>query len=176
MINNLKLIRQIYGATQRDISDMLGVTRSAISQWESGTLKPSEVNLEQLSLFYGVGPEAFFEIDELGEERISLIKETAKKAKIIETKSGANKTSDFKKAFTELPIEVLIDEYMLSTKMILASSERIDLERLEIIKKINEKMGNRLSSIITLRRKEMTDSDGEDLNSLYSSLVINDEQ
>ena len=55
-MNNLKLIREIYGVTQDEISTAINVNRATISTWEnSDDKKASNANLEKLSLYYGIG-------------------------------------------------------------------------------------------------------------------------
>lgn len=58
MMNNMKLIREIYGATQNDIAKIIGVSRVTLSKWENDTEnKVPYTVLEKLSLFFGIGPE-----------------------------------------------------------------------------------------------------------------------
>ena len=61
-MNNLKSIREIYGITQDEIATAINVNRATISNWENSDEKrASNANLEKLSLFYGIGPEYFYE-------------------------------------------------------------------------------------------------------------------
>ena len=46
--------RQAAKLRQEDVAIALGVTKSAVSQWESGATKPSLVSLAKLSRLYGV--------------------------------------------------------------------------------------------------------------------------
>ncbi len=45
--NNMKKIREIYGATQEEIAKVAGVNRSTVSQWETGSMKASSSKLEK---------------------------------------------------------------------------------------------------------------------------------
>jgi len=52
--NKLKLLRQRNHYTQQEIADMLGVTRSTVSNFEIGRRKPEIDVLEKLADIYGV--------------------------------------------------------------------------------------------------------------------------
>ena len=45
-INNLKQIREIYGATQEQIARALSVNRVTVANWESGSTVASNANRE----------------------------------------------------------------------------------------------------------------------------------
>lgn len=60
-LNNIKKIREIYGATQEEIAEAINVNRVTVSKWESGSSRASNSNLERLSFFFGIGPEFFYE-------------------------------------------------------------------------------------------------------------------
>ena len=50
----LTLLRKQFGLSQEDVADKIGVSRQAISRWESGTTLPDAVNLIQLSNLFHV--------------------------------------------------------------------------------------------------------------------------
>ena len=50
----LTLLRKQFGLSQEDMADKIGVSRQAISRWESGTTLPDAVNLIQLSNLFHV--------------------------------------------------------------------------------------------------------------------------
>lgn len=50
----LKAHRQNCGMTQEYVSEALGVSRQAVSKWETGAAEPSTSNLLALSKLYGV--------------------------------------------------------------------------------------------------------------------------
>ena len=60
-MNNLKQIRELYGATQEQISSAINVNRVTVANWESGNSVASSSNQEKLSIYYGIGPEYFYE-------------------------------------------------------------------------------------------------------------------
>ena len=60
-MNNLKKIREIYGATQEHVANAVGVNRVTIANWENGSSLASATNREKLSIFYGIGPEFFYD-------------------------------------------------------------------------------------------------------------------
>ena len=50
----LKVHRQSCGMTQEFVAEAVGVSRQAVSKWESGTSDPSTSNLMALAKLYGV--------------------------------------------------------------------------------------------------------------------------
>lgn len=154
-MNNLKKIREIYGATQEHVANALGVNRVTIANWESGSSTASETNREKLSIFYGVGPEFFYEKD-LNAIAESLIIGTAKKEKTVIEKSGGvrNKAEDLSRLFSETSFDEAIRKYMFAMKMLLATADNGKLEELERAQLINEKMDERLKAIISVRKTE----------------------
>lgn len=47
-------LRKKEGLTQAQVAEAIGVSRQAVSKWESGTASPSLDNLNSLSILYGV--------------------------------------------------------------------------------------------------------------------------
>ena len=52
----LKAHRQTCGMTQEFVAESLGVTRQAVSKWETGAAEPSTSNLLALAKLYGIDP------------------------------------------------------------------------------------------------------------------------
>jgi len=52
----LKAHRQNCGMTQEFVAESLGVSRQAVSKWETGAAEPSTSNLLALAQLYGVDP------------------------------------------------------------------------------------------------------------------------
>lgn len=52
----LKEYRQSSGMTQEYVAEALGVSRQAVSKWETGAAEPSTSNLLALAKLYGVDP------------------------------------------------------------------------------------------------------------------------
>lgn len=154
-MNNLKMIRELYGATQEQVASAINVNRVTVANWESGGSVASSSNQEKLSLYYGVGPDYFYE-KELDDEARRLIVEASAKAKEVVKKSGgkANKEKDFSKAFETITFATAMSRYMFSMKMLLATADSGELEKLRIASLINKKMGARLDAIIQLREEE----------------------
>lgn len=50
----LARLRKAKGFTQMEVAEELGLSRQAISRWESGQAFPSTENLKKLSVLYGV--------------------------------------------------------------------------------------------------------------------------
>lgn len=170
-MNNLKRIREIYGITQEEIANAINVNRATISNWENQDLKKaSSANLEKLSLFYGIGPEYFYD-EELNDTVVEMLRQNAKRQSEIEGNSNGNrkKSQDFHNLFSSTTFDKAIYQYMRSTKLLLATAEEGSLEKLETALKINQKMGARLESIVNIRKAES--SNNETLSDLLDSLT-----
>ena len=154
-MNNLREIRELYGATQEQVASAINVNRVTVANWENGSSVASSSNQEKLSLYYGVGPDYFYE-KELDETARKLIIDTSAAAKEIAKKSGGklNKEDDFRKAFETVTFAAAMSRYMFSMKMMLATADSGDLDRLKTASLINKKMGARLDAIIKIREEE----------------------
>lgn len=154
--NNMKRIREIYGATQDEIAQVAGVNRSTVSQWETGALKASNTKLEKLSIFYGLGPESFYEIPEIDNVRRDMLIASAQREKHIKESSekNRNKASEFTALFENTTFKEARDKFMFSMKMLLATADHGDLDDLKVAYEINQKMGRRLEAIIKIRMEE----------------------
>lgn len=153
--NNLKKIREIYGATQDEIAKVVGVNRSTISQWETGATKASSTKLEKLSIFYGIGPENFYDKPDVEEKCREILIQTAKKAlEIQRTEQNRNKVEEFHTLFENISFKEAMQKYMLSMKLLLATADNSELKDLKIACQINQKMGKRLEAIISIREDE----------------------
>ena len=60
-INNLRLIRELYGATQEQVARALSVNRMTVANWENGNSVASAANREKLSMYFGIGPEFIYD-------------------------------------------------------------------------------------------------------------------
>lgn len=160
MINNLKLIRELYGATQEQVATAINVNRVTVANWESGNSIASSSNQEKLSIYYGIGPEYFYKKD-LDETARQVIAGTSAKArKVLERSHGKRvKEDDFHKAFESMTFKEAMSRYMFSMKMLLATADSGELEKLKTAVLINQKMGKRLEAIIELREKESQGSE-----------------
>ena len=54
---NLKRLRKEHHLSQEELSELLDVSRQAVSKWESGTSDPSTTNLLALAKLYGISAE-----------------------------------------------------------------------------------------------------------------------
>lgn len=159
-MNNIKIIREIYGATQEQVAQAIGVNRVTVANWEVGTVIASSSKRERMSMYFGIGPEYFYD-RELTDEIKKMIVESAEKAKEVISMSGGkrNKEADYNKLFSSTSFEDSMRKYMFAMKMMLASADNGDLETLKTALLINTKMGARLQAIIDIREKES--SNGE---------------
>ena len=53
----LKAVRMRYNMTQEFVAEQLGVSRQAVSKWESGKAEPSTANLLALAKLYDISVE-----------------------------------------------------------------------------------------------------------------------
>ena len=171
-MNNLKLIREIYGATQSEIATVLGVSRVTIAKWETDLEnKVSQSILEKMSLFYGVGPEFFYDL-ELSSECKQMLVNTSNKAKEINEAKHIKKEDQFKEIFSNTSFDEAIRKYMFSMKVLLALSDEGKLEDLKLVHQINEKMNDRLGAIINVRENEK----GESISELVDKFSFKNEE
>lgn len=154
-MNNLKEIREIYGATQEQIAEAIGVNRVTVANWELGLSVASNTNREKLSIYYGIGPEYFYE-KPLNNTVKQMIRNSAKKAlEVVSSSAGKrNKEADFNKFFESMTFTDAMDRYMFSMKLMLATADQGDLDTLQTALTINKKMGERLQAIISIRQDE----------------------
>lgn len=173
MINNIRLIREIYGATQSDIATVLGVNRVTLAKWEKdleNRVSPSI--LEKMSLFFGIGPECFYEM-ELDEDRKQMIVNSSNRAKQIDTEKQTKKEDHYKQIFSNTTFDQAISKYMFAMKMLLALSGEGKVEDLKIVHQINEKMNARLGAMIKVKEQESGDSISELVDKLSFNIEEN---
>lgn len=168
--NNIKKIREIYGATQEEVARAIGVNRATISQWENGSIKASSSSMEKMSLFFGVGPECFYELPEIDDKRKMMLINTAQKQREIQNQSGneRSKSDDFNTLFASTTFKEARNNFMLAMKVMLATSDDATLEDLNLSLQINEKMMKRLKAIIQIREEEQ--SEGKTLADLIEQI------
>ncbi len=157
MYNNMKKIREIYGATQEEIAKIAGVNRSTVSQWETGAMKASNAKLEKLSIFYGIGPECFYELDDIDEIRAKMLVDSATREKEVAAKSNntRNKVEEISNLLDNLPFNEARSRFMIAMKVMLATADNAKLEDLKLAFEITKKMSKRLDSIIRIREEEI---------------------
>ena len=159
-MNNLKLIRELYGATQEQVATAINVNRVTVANWENDNSVASNSNQEKLSLYYGIGPEFFYKKDLSDDARQLIIDTSAKARRIVEASEGTrNKENDFHKAFESITFKEAMQQYMFSMKLLLATADQGEIDKLETALLINEKMGSRLESVIALRKDEMNNGE-----------------
>lgn len=173
-MNNLKTIRDIYGITQDEIAKAININRATISIWENQSeKKASNSSLEKLSLFYGIGPEFFYDKELNSIVREMLVKNSKRQREIEKRTHGQHdKANDFHNLFSSLTFDEAIQRYMTSTKLLLATADEGSLDKLETALKINKKMGARLESIVNIRQTEEKNNE-ETLSDLLDSLTEN---
>lgn len=153
-MNNLKLIREIYGATQEEIATFLGVSRVSIANWENSEFREiSKTNLEKLSIFYGIGPE-FFYSKKIDDDAVFLIKKSRNRAVHIDLINRTKKEEQLNQMFESENFKSAIHRYVLDMKIVLALSDEADIETIKLAIEVNKKMGKRLEGILYIREQE----------------------
>lgn len=82
----LSMLRQKHGYSQARLAEVLGVSRQAISRWETGAAIPSSENLIQLSKLYQIPLDIILCTQDIAQHEI--VKPTAPIEKSQETKSS----------------------------------------------------------------------------------------
>ncbi|MBU5334744.1 helix-turn-helix domain-containing protein [Anaerocolumna aminovalerica] len=154
--NNMKKIREIYGATQDEIAQVAGVNRSTVSQWETGASRATNSKLEKLSIFYGIGPECFYEIPDINDVRRDMLISSAKRDKELKEASEQkrSKAEEFAKMLETVSFNEARSRFMFSMKILLATADHGELDALKMAYDINQKMARRLQAIIKIREEE----------------------
>lgn len=172
-MNNLKSIREIYGITQDEIATAINVNRATISTWENSEEKrASNANLEKLSLFYGIGPEYFYE-QILDDTARGMLIDNARRQRELESQKDTrhNKAEEFHQLLSHISFDEAIRDYMMAMKIFLTTLDEGSLDKLETALKINQKMGKRLETEIELKKKEQVANE-ESLSDLIDSFTI----
>lgn len=174
MKNNLKEIRELYGATQEAVASAINVNRVTVANWENGNSTASSSNQEKLSIYYGIGPEFFYE-KELTEDAKELILQTSAHArKLVKESNGTcSKEKDFHEMFEALSFSDALKRYVISMKLLLSTTDKADIEKLRTAALVNEKMGMRLQAIINMREAEAADPEQKSLFDLMEEITEN---
>ena len=63
VVENIKIIRTIFGETQKELAEAIGVTHNAISNYEKGERMPDLQKIEMIALHYGIAVDALINGD-----------------------------------------------------------------------------------------------------------------
>jgi transcriptional regulator with XRE-family HTH domain len=171
--NNLKYMREIYGATQEEIAERLDVSRVSISNWENGAGgKMSRVNQEKLSNLYGLGPEFFYDRD-IDNDAKNVIIETRNKARYNEQEFDMQKEEKLQTLFKSYSFKDAVENYMYAMKIVIALADSCSLHELELAYKINEQMSKRLTAAFETRKQDL--EKGDEIQSLFKKLSMTSE-
>ena len=150
-MNNLKEIRELFGATQEDVAKLLQVSRVTISKAENDAgYKLSDAQKEKLSLFFYIGPEFFYD-KKLSDSARQRIIESSRKAK-ERSKNSNDSHHDIINRLLDIPSTRVMLDYMLDVKILLAKSEDLTTEQLEDIVEVNKKLGIRLEALLEAKK------------------------
>lgn len=72
--DRIAAVRKAAGLTQEQLGELLGVTRQAVSKWESGAAAPDTENVVRLSAIFGVSTDYLLHDDFTGDEDIPAVK------------------------------------------------------------------------------------------------------
>ena len=82
---NISRLRQINGMSQKQLADELCCTRQRISQWETGSKKPTDEEISALAELFGIEPKILFtekeELEEAPPQMQSLLSEVSGEVK-----------------------------------------------------------------------------------------------
>ena len=65
---NLSTLRQYHAYSQEEVAEKIGVSRQAVSKWESGESLPDIVNLDALASLYDVSIDDLIHFDQQKEK------------------------------------------------------------------------------------------------------------
>ena len=86
-MNNLKIIRKLYGATQDEVALSIGVSRVTIAKWEGEFSSPTDAHLKKMAVFYGIDAPYFFE-QPIDDETRRTLKENGQAAREERRRDG----------------------------------------------------------------------------------------
>ena len=64
LYEKIRCLREHYGITQTQLAERLGVTKSAVNAWETGTNSPSLTYIIKLAQIYGVSTDYLLGVNE----------------------------------------------------------------------------------------------------------------
>lgn len=153
---NLINLRKKKGLTQGDIADEIGKTKTGVASWEQGLSLPDITILYELSKFYKVPMEYFYE-EHLDYDWISKNPDT-KETIILETKVPTTK-DDFEERVTKI-----IENYMSkrqNTVHVTAKPETVKTFHTKVpVKIINSKLNERKSRNYSKLAEEIKATEG----------------
>ena len=164
-MNNLCEIRKLSGNTQEDVARLLGVSRVMISKMENDEeYSYSSKQKEELSIYFGIGPEYFSEkdLDDAAKKCIiALGKRMTQKAE-----SESYSQSDIVNKILEIsPIQAM-KSYMISTKVLLVKADELTVDQFKDIIEVNKKLGVRLEKMLEEKQKTNGKTINEEINLL----------
>lgn len=158
-MNNIKLIREIAGVSQEEIAKVLGCNRVTISNWENDNSKPSLANREKMSIYFGVGPEYFYD-KEIGDMEKRMIIDVADRKRNAQNATLVEPSEKFGQMMDSVTFSEALQQYASFFKVMLAKAEDVDLETLELAYQVSLKLGNRLGALVEIRKQEEDEVNG----------------
>lgn len=157
-INNLRLIRELYGATQEQVAKALSVNRMTVANWENGNSTASAANQEKLSMYFGIGPEFIYDKPLSDDAKKVILSAAEHSQKVVdENEKQLSKEEVLSKVFDSVSFSDALNQYIVAMKMMLATADQESIATLENALQIYEKMGNRLKLMVELRHDESKD-------------------
>lgn len=105
-MNNLSLIRNLYGVTQDEFAKLINLNRGSLSAWENGKKKMSELSIHKISNFLGISADYIYE-KELTPEIKEKIINAGKRYRVCQKKDFYSFNLE------ESTIDVIIQNYLL---------------------------------------------------------------
>ena len=78
---NLIMLRNMYGMSQEDVAEKIGISRQAYAKWEKGATLPDIEKCKRLADFYGVTVDSLLKTEK--EEKIGIIPPAPKGKNIL---------------------------------------------------------------------------------------------
>lgn len=154
-MNNLKVIRHAFGATQDEVAYAIGVTRVTIAKWEGEFSRPTSGNLKKMAIFYGIDSDYFYErpVD----ARIKLLLAgNGEKLRATQRADAAKQREIDELAVLMAPVtfDDAMGQYQLALKLLTAHAVEGTIGDLRTICDLHDRMGNVLHNMLEQRLAE----------------------
>lgn len=138
-VNNLKLLRNLYGITQRQFALMLKMNRTSICDWENSQKRMSEASLYKVSTFFDIDPEYIYEKELTQDIKNKVVKAGRKQ-------NCNNETTDVISLFTT------------AVNSLLNGIESLDVKKLEILYMIIKVIERKIVKVLETKDQEENES------------------
>ncbi len=154
-MNNLKIIRKLYGATQDEVALSIGVSRVTIAKWEGEFSSPTDAHLKKMAVFYGIDAPYFFELP-IDDETRRTLKENGQTAREERRRDGRKRRDidDLAVLMAPVTFDDAMGQYQLALKLLTAHAVEGTIGDLRTICELHDRMGNVLHNMLEQRLAE----------------------